>query len=295
MCIFKGNSRSESLFELVLRLWLLEMHAGWKLHVVHISGTCMIRQGSDGLSRGDMLSGVMGSKAILSFIPLHLSALERSPKLKPWVESWWPDKSLEWLTHNNWFATPRRGGHFVWSPPPAAADAALKQLYRTQLKCPHNTSHIFIAPWLMTLRWRKKLLKACTFYFYVPACFDIWDKSQHEPLMIAVCLPFSKHRPWNIQSTKHEGELERRLRLVQQFHPHGSRNLLRQFLITTRKLEIVPRSMVYKMLRPDNMGQVSNEDFVGGGRYGGNNCETPRQKQVFGSAQWGPFVMPFPV
>jgi hypothetical protein len=235
------------------------MHAGWKLQVVHISETRMIRQGSDGFSRGDMLSGVMGGKSILSFIPLHLSALERSPKSKPWVESWWPDKSLGLLTPNDWFATPRRVGNFAWTPPPAAADAALEQLFRTQLKCPHNTSHIFIAPRLMTSRWCKKLLKACTFYFYVHACFDIWDKSQHEPLMIAVCLPLlSKHIQWNLQSTQHVGELERSLRPVQQFHPHGSRNLLRQFLITTRKLEIVPRSMVCKMLRPDDMGQVSN-------------------------------------
>jgi hypothetical protein len=107
---------------------------------------------------------------------------------------------------------------------------------------------------LMTSRWRKKLIKACTFYFYIPACFDIWDKNQHEPLMIAVCLPLSKHRPWNLRSTQHVGELERSLRPMQQFHPNGSRDLLRKFLITTRKLETVPRSMVCGLLRTDEMG-----------------------------------------
>jgi hypothetical protein len=122
---FKGTSSSDSLFELVLRLRLLEMHSGWKLHVIHIAGTRMIRQGADGLSRGDFLSGVMGGKSMLSFVPLHLSAPTRSELLKPWVESWWPDDSLEWLSHEDWFAVPHRGGNFVWSPPPAAADAAL--------------------------------------------------------------------------------------------------------------------------------------------------------------------------
>jgi hypothetical protein len=253
---FKGTSRSDLLFELVLRLRLLEMHSGWKLHVIHIAGTRMIRQGADGLSRGDMLSGVMGGKSMLSFVPLHLSALERSPQLKSWVESWWPDDSLEWLSHNDWFATPHRGGNFVWSPPPAAADAALEQLCRTQLKRPSSTSHIFIVPRLMTSRWRKKLLKACTFYFYVPACFSIWNKTQHEPLMFAVCLPLSKHRPWDLRSTQHVGELERGLRPMQQFDPHGSRDLLRKFLLTTRKLESMPRGLVCELLRPDDMGQV---------------------------------------
>jgi hypothetical protein len=250
---FKGTSSSTLLFELVLRLRLLEMHAGWKLHVVHIAGTRMIRQGADGLSRGDMLSGVMGGKEMLSFVPLHLSALERSALLKPWVESWWPDSSLEWLSPNDWF-TPRHSGNFVWTPPPAAADAALEPLCQAQLKRPTSTAHLFIVPRLMTCRWRKKLLKACTFAFYVPACFDIWDKSQHEPLMIAVCLPLSKHRPWNLRSTQHVGELERSLREMQQYHPNGTRDLLRKFLITTRRMESMSRSMVCHLLRPDEMG-----------------------------------------
>jgi hypothetical protein len=47
---------------------------------------------------------------------------------------------------------------------------------------------------------------------------------------------------------------------VQQFHPDGSGDLLRKFLITTRKLETMPRSMVCQMLRPDEMGQISGED-----------------------------------
>ena len=72
---FKGTSRSELLFDLVLRLRVLELHAGWKLHVNHVAGTRMIGEGSDGLSRGDMLSGVMGGEGILAFVPFHLSAL----------------------------------------------------------------------------------------------------------------------------------------------------------------------------------------------------------------------------
>jgi hypothetical protein len=200
----------------------------------------------------------MGGDSILTFVPLHLSAPQRSQSLKAWVESWWPDDSLEWLAPDDWFATPHRSGNFVWTPPPAAADAALEQMCRAQLKRPESTSHIFIVPRLMTSRWRKKLLKACTFSFYIPACVDIWDKTQHEPLMIAVCLPLSKHRPWNLRSTKHVGELERCLRPVQRFRQNGTRNLLRKFLIATRKLETMPRSMVCEVLCPDDMGQVSD-------------------------------------
>jgi hypothetical protein len=36
-------------------------------------------QGTDGLSRGDFSAGVMAGQQMLQFVPLHLSAGERSP------------------------------------------------------------------------------------------------------------------------------------------------------------------------------------------------------------------------
>jgi hypothetical protein len=44
---YRGTSRSPILFKLVLQLRLLEIHGGWKLHVIHISGKRMIQQGTD--------------------------------------------------------------------------------------------------------------------------------------------------------------------------------------------------------------------------------------------------------
>ena len=52
---YKGTSTSQLLFDLVLRLRVLALHSGFKLHLVHVSGTRMMAQGSDGLSRGDLL------------------------------------------------------------------------------------------------------------------------------------------------------------------------------------------------------------------------------------------------
>ena len=196
-----------------------------------------------------------------SFVPIHLAPLDCSKLLQPWIQSWWLEgQELEWLSPNDWFSPPRRGGNFVWSPAPAAADVALEQMCRAQLKRPSSTCHIFVVPRLMTSRWRKKLLKSCTLHFYIPARFDIWDTSQHEPLMIAICLPLSKHRPWNLRSTQHVGELERSLCPVQQFHPDGARSLLREFLLETWRLEGMQRGVVCPMLLPDEMGQVPEED-----------------------------------
>ncbi len=46
----------------------------------------MIKQGTDGLSRGDLVEGVMRGESMLSFVPLHRSCIDRSPLLKVQLE-----------------------------------------------------------------------------------------------------------------------------------------------------------------------------------------------------------------
>jgi hypothetical protein len=84
---YRGPSSSPILFELVLRLRRLEMHGGWKLHVIHIAVNLMIQQGTDRLSWVDMMPGVVGGVDMLSFVPLGRGADERSRRLKRWVHT----------------------------------------------------------------------------------------------------------------------------------------------------------------------------------------------------------------
>ena len=56
---FKGTSKSKILHQLVLWLRIIEIKSKIKIHVVHVSGTCMQGQGSDTLSRGNLIEGVM--------------------------------------------------------------------------------------------------------------------------------------------------------------------------------------------------------------------------------------------
>ena len=66
---FNGSSSSLSLFELVLRLRKLEMMGKIFLHLIWVAGTRMIQQGTDGLSRGDLLNGVMSGAGMLAYVP----------------------------------------------------------------------------------------------------------------------------------------------------------------------------------------------------------------------------------
>ena len=65
----------------------------------------MIAQGGDGLSRGALNEGVMRGDDYLSFIPFHLSALEREPKLVNWINTLTKGKRHEttFLSPGDWY------------------------------------------------------------------------------------------------------------------------------------------------------------------------------------------------
>jgi hypothetical protein len=171
---YRGNSPSKTLFALELRLRPLDLHGPVKFHLVHVTGTRMMAQGTDALSRGVRNEGVMGGLSMLSFVPLHLSAVQQSPGLLPWVQSWCPTASIEPLTPSEWFERGHgiSGGQvnmdgmwwpsetqepwLLWMPPPGAGAAALEELTISRHKrtC---VNHIFICPHLMTQYWRCRL------------------------------------------------------------------------------------------------------------------------------------------
>ena len=211
---FKGISTSEDLFELVLRLRKLEMTGDCIIHMVHVAGTRMIDQGTDGLSRGDRNSGIMAGESMLSFIPLHLSAFDRAPDLEDWVRMVFEiegecGEGFQILTHNQWPQNHTIRGMYVWAPPPAAADVAAEYMVHAIHKRPHST-HIFICPRLMTHRWQRLVRKSSALYLFVPVKSVIWDSSQHEPLILAISLPLSRDKPWKhagSPSAEHYGKI----------------------------------------------------------------------------------------
>ena len=150
---FKANTSSPALFDLLLRIKSLEMSYRCRIHIVHVAGTRMIAQGTDGISRGDMYEGVMKGDSMLSHVPLAYSAVDRSPQLKKWINSWASGiagdceflTEMDWFTRghdhigssknvdNRWIPTYQRGV-LVWTPPPAGARIAVQELRQARHK-----------------------------------------------------------------------------------------------------------------------------------------------------------------
>lgn len=244
---YRGNSDNRDLFGLILRLRQLEMHGGVALHVVHIAGTRMVCQGTDGLSRGDLGAGVMVGDAMLSFVPLHLSALDRSPALLPWIQSWSPMSTIQPLSPAEWYERGHGlagGGRnkdglwmpalsteqwFLWAPPPTAAATALQELNISRHKRP-TLGHLFVCPRLFTHKWRKQLFKLADVVFEVPAgCRSCWPMSAHEPVLIGLLLPFLPTPPWQHRQTQRVLELAGQLRSVWKSPVLDERSILREF------------------------------------------------------------------
>ena len=129
-----------------------------------------------------------------AFVPLHLSALERSSELRPWLTAAAEGLDPIFLEPEDWFTKGQGHGTFIWHPAPAAADVVVEQLGKARHKRP-SSLHIVVVPRLMTGRWRRHMTRECDCYFRIPPRCTLWGKSQYEPVLIFVCLPFVVHRP----------------------------------------------------------------------------------------------------
>jgi len=216
---YKGNSPSRTLFSLILRLRLLEMSGQLRIHMIHVAGSHMIDQGTDSLSRGDYVSGVMAGQSILSFIPLHESALDHQVALLPWIRTWFPDPGVQPLTPEGWYTTGQGWGAdaytsegywypvpsttpaYLWAPAPAAASAAVDALALSRFKRP-SLLHVFLCPRLMTHLWRKKLFKVADVVLdLLPRPCAVWPACMHEPLLLAFVFPILSCPTWHLRTS----------------------------------------------------------------------------------------------
>jgi len=153
---FKGTSPSCYLFELIMYLRVWQMQDSFILHVIHITGTHVIRSGVDGLPLGDANEGVMSGISSLDFVPLHLDPIKWFPGELEWIRDWHSGSDLTLLDPEGWYMMAHGYGSYLWSLALEAVDAAVDKLRKARHKCP-QALHIVIVPHLMTAQWCKQL------------------------------------------------------------------------------------------------------------------------------------------
>ena len=281
---YKGYSSSCKLSSIILRLWMVEKEHSLVLHVVHLAGTRMKSWGVDGLSRGDLMEGMLAGVDPLSSIPLAQGANERSGGgIRAWVDTWWSPQGKPWLgapmvevTKERMFELNRVRGARLWMPPPAAMETVVGLFNEDRIAHPWNP-HVFAVPRVMTFAWRKALGKDADLMFTVAPGDHFWSPDQHEPLIVAVVLPLAHaphHRgPWVARGTDKALRVQRELDLGFKLGAaNASRRLpdvdgrvremwsdvqrrsgtvLREFLAWARKLPPVQECLVRELLCGD--------------------------------------------
>jgi hypothetical protein len=262
----RGSSSSPLLYGLVKRVKLLEMCFRSRIHVIHVAGTRMIGQGTDGLSRGCLGEGVMKGESMLSFVPLHRTALERCSNCLSWLqETYGMESKLTVLSSKDWFWrghditggtknvdgfwVPEYGvGQYVWAPPPCVAVRCIEELRKARHKRQVST-HVFMCPRIMTVDWQRHLYRSADLVLIVNPGHPAWDKNQHEPLIIGIYFPYLRYEPWQLKGSNKLMGMAGHLQRVCKEDPSASGRVLRQLWDFTRKLSGMPELVVRRVLQ----------------------------------------------
>ena len=146
-----GSSRSPELHHLVQEIKEVCQHLGCRLEVVHVPGTLMILQGTDGLSRGVWLAPERRMSEInqLVFEPVFMS-----PSLCEWASalvSARPGKPQDYATIGSFRHI--QGCLTVWNPPPECARQVLGTYLRRWVQCFEDSEAVFLIPRILQKQW----------------------------------------------------------------------------------------------------------------------------------------------
>jgi hypothetical protein len=234
---FRGSSNNSKLHQLIFGLRKMEMEGDLIIHFVWIAGKRMIAQGTDGLSRGELSSGVMSGKDFLPYLPLNETAFDRDPKLKSRIQGWLVTDDWKVATTADWFhgVFQDPNGAWIWAPPPALAKVAVEQMCEAKHIFP-NSKHVFVCPALMTGYWRKQLGKLADTSFTIKATENgTWEKDMLEPLTIAFVRPLLSSRPWKAGRLNRVSTWKGNLREMRWDNPRDVRNHMRKFWLSQER------------------------------------------------------------
>jgi hypothetical protein len=207
----------------------------------------------------------MAGEAMSKFVPLHLTALERDPRVLEWVKTWIGDPDIKPLQPEDWFEVGhgitgstlsesgvwlpvRKTATHLWAPAPAAADVAVEEMMRARHKDPRSM-HVFVVPKLMTYLWRKRLYKEADVSFEVPVGVPFWDKTMHERLIVVIVFPLFDFSPWRMKSMPAVLALEGELPGLWERNPGDSTSVLCELRLLSKRVDSLPGDMVRSVLQ----------------------------------------------
>jgi hypothetical protein len=164
-----GSSKHPALHALIVEIKLLEQELDCCLEVVHVPGLLMIRQGTDGLSRGVWMSSLHNpinqrylTECVFAPAPydpqlvwsyVHGYQLSSRWRYQDWQQLWDPRQCFHTLS--------------VWFPPPELARQAISFMLEAWVEVPLTTSALFFVPRTLMAFWHglsRHIVELATIY-----------------------------------------------------------------------------------------------------------------------------------
>jgi hypothetical protein len=148
--VSSGCSRSPELHRLIVEIKKLEQQLDIVLEVVHVPGTSLITQGTDGLSRGVWCSPLHDRPDQGAILESVFAPLPHSSQLTAWACCEARMSPQHHYHHVNWASgwEPSQviKKHTIWTPPPEIAPQLLYDLLTSYTAAPLETSFLCVIP-----------------------------------------------------------------------------------------------------------------------------------------------------
>ena len=200
---------------------------------------------------------------MITFCPWGISAIESEPKLENWIKTWVQSEAIflkpkdwyirghdiiGWSKSEEGFWIPKhKPGTYIWTPPPAAADACIEEIRKARMKR-KDSLHIIIIQKLFTPLWLRQFNKIVDCHFLIPPIHPFWDSHNHENLIIGFVFPFLPFRPWQLRGTPKMLAVGRELSKMFKEKKLESGDILCKFLLECRTFPTLSPHVVWKML-----------------------------------------------
>jgi hypothetical protein len=195
-----GSSSSDKLHHLVRALKRMELLLECRVEVIHVPGTLMIVQGTDGLSRGLAMAQTRHPTSSVAIAAQVLNAIPFSPPLGAWLlrqvglPAGQPYHHLD--TTSIWSFAHIYGHLSIWTPSPETARQALRAFLDIWVEGATITSAIFVIPRVMQRDWgylSKHVHELALVYPHAlpPACSIV----SHVPFILLHVPPYVRSLP----------------------------------------------------------------------------------------------------
>ena len=195
--VTSGSAKEAHLQATVHAIKQLELELHCHLICIHLPGYLLIRQGTDGLSRGVWVSALQDRIPSRELLDMALAPIRFAPRWMDWLQAVYPLHPFSPKpyqdAHTPWNASHVRGRHTIWTPRPEVAAQTISFVLKAWIEQPHTSSAVFVVPRVLTRDWQHLSRHVVTVGIFSPGDCPVIHHLL--PVVVLFMAPFVRCTP----------------------------------------------------------------------------------------------------